>query len=67
MLSPPATGQNERGGYLKECSIGCVRGSDMTESIKQLSNTQLIKRIRELEKEVERLQKKLVDTWGSYD
>lgn len=39
----------------------------MTESIKQLSNTQLIKRIRELEKEVERLQKKLVDTWGSYD
>lgn len=39
----------------------------MTESIKQLSNAQLIKKIRELEKEVERLQKKLVDTWGSCD
>jgi len=39
----------------------------MSESIKQLSNSQLIKKIRELEKEVERLKQKLVDTWGSYD
>lgn len=39
----------------------------MTESLKQLSTSQLIKRVKELEKEVARLQKKLVDTWGSYD
>jgi len=39
----------------------------MSESIKQLSTSQLIKKIKELEKEIERLQKKLVDTWGSYD
>jgi ribosomal protein L29 len=39
----------------------------MSESIKQMSNAQLIKRIKELEKEVERLKQKLIMSWGSCD